>query len=135
MQIKDNIFRRKFHARELNDWFLEQFPKSYPIEIFKGDNPWMRLQQNSEVWSPWNKGVCLNHQMFPTEYTLDPYPTMGINSSDETFIRFMIEDDKKDTYIVRWGYKCREADPEDYAAILVALIFDTCYQRKLEANS
>lgn len=127
MQIKDNIFRRQFHARELYDWFHTNFPESFCIEIYKGDTP-EKADWDKRIWNIRDNGYRkFYNPKYRTEYTLCDRAIMHVSSGDEnTYLRFLIEDDKGNGFTVTWGYKRYEV-PGDYVAALAALIFDTCY--------
>jgi hypothetical protein len=133
-EIKDNIFRRMFHARELYDWFHHNFPDSFSINIYRGDSP-DKINWDDEVWSFWKNGQHAYHSMYRTEYTLYDRPCLCVNSGDEnTYLRFMIEDENGNCYIVSWGYKRYDVGPDDYAAALAALIFQTCHRQGKQSS-
>lgn len=133
-EIEDNIFRRTFHARELYDWMHHKFPDSFSIEIYKGDSP-NNINWDDQVWSFWKNGPNAYHPRYRTEYTLYDRACLCVDSGDEnTYLRFMIEDDKSNLYIVSWGYKRYDVGPDDYAAALAALIFRTCHRQGKQSS-
>lgn len=131
MEIKDNIFRRKFHAKELYDWFHDNFPDSFSISIHTGEV----YKYKEEIWSIWKAsdgkfGKRNWYKKFPTEYTLYDRPIFNVYSGDEnTYISFIIEDDNSNYFIVSWGYKRYDVGEEDYAAALAELLFETCHTK------
>ena len=130
-KLKDNIFRRQFRAIELYYWFQRNFPHSFEIQIFRGEDL-NKTDRKERAWSVEENGYRkFYNRKYLTEYTLCDRPILTVDIGDEnTYLRFLIEGDKSNYFIVSWGYKRYEVGDANYAAALSLLIFNTCHQHE-----
>lgn len=124
--VTDNIFLRKFHALELQSWFTANFPDSFSIEIYKGDNVYVSRNKAALVWS--HEKQMAGHGgyyklKYPAQYSIASNGAEFhlYTGSENSYLYLVVYDMENTMHIVDFGYKRGEVE-RNYALELSTLL-------------
>lgn len=123
----NKLFEHDFTGDQLSDFIHEKFPDSFGLEIYKEIADFSRAvvpaDWNSRIYktagrySPeiFGKNDNRKLRLYWPERMMETYsrfrPRFEVDSGDEnTYVHFMLEDEKSDNFIATWGYKRCEVE-------------------------
>lgn len=128
-----NIFRKTFTALELYEWFQKTFPDSFSVSIYED----VENTVDNVIRADWDKCVFSTYLWFTANiydkrrYYLYDRQIFVVHSGDEnSYIRFYIEDENSDFFVVSWGYKRCDVE-EDYLHKFLTIYLNTIHNREI----
>lgn len=122
-----NIFRNKFTARELYEWFHANFPDSFSVQIFKDKNlpRGINPDYDQRVFNIFvNKGGTKKYRLYDSAI-FDTH-----SGCENSYIDFLIEDEDANFYVGTWGYKRGDVEA-NYLLQFITIYLNTIHNREI----